>query len=204
VDANQLCVDCGGLCCQRAPGRYAPEELTRFGGAGVDGIQAMLEAGHSSITVSYIAVCDGRVAPLFTLAARGVGQGEVVLCTSSLRCSYLGRDSCMLTLAERPYECAMMVPNRQPSQCLMPDGQLMEELWLPHQDALRQVIELRSGRPWPDELQSQVDSAPAWDEYARGVQELIATLGLATDHDELIGVIERAWGLPERSIERSK
>lgn len=193
VENNGLCTACGGLCCLRAPGRYAPDELESTGGANVAGIQAKLDAGFSSVTVSFVAVCDGRVAPVFTLAARGVGKGELVLCASNLRCTLLGLSKCTLPLEQRPYECAAMVPHQQVSQCRIPDDQLIEEFWLPYQQELWQVIELRSGLTWQEELRRQVSSAPDYDQYAQGVRELLATLGLASGIDEIRDVATRAW-----------
>jgi hypothetical protein len=210
VEDSRLCVLCGGLCCQRAPGRYAPEELASVSTAVVDAgsvnvagvdvagvdvasVEAMLDAGFSSITASFIAVCDRRAAVLFTLAVRGVGRGELVLCASDTRCLRLGAVGCTLALGQRPFECAMMVPHQQVPQCRIPDNLMMEEIWLPHQEVLRQVVERRSGLAWAEELKRQVFSAPTSDQYAQGARELLTALGLATDPDEILAVIERAW-----------
>jgi hypothetical protein len=86
-----------------------------------------------------------------------------------------------------------MVPHQQVSQCRIPDDQLIEEFWLPYQQELWQVIELRSGLTWQEELRRQVSSAPDYDQYAQGVRELLATLGLASGIDEIRDVATRAW-----------
>jgi len=193
VEDNGLCAACGGLCCQRAPGRYAPEDLESVGGVSVAGVEAWLDAGFSSITALFVAVCDQRAAPLFALAARGVNRGELVLCASDIRCLRLDNTGCTLALEQRPFECAAMVPNHQVSQCRLPDGVVMEEIWLPHQEVLRQVVERRSGLGWAEELRRQVFSAPTSDQYAQGARELLTALGLATEPNEILMVAKSAW-----------
>jgi len=191
------CAACGGFCCQRAPGRFAPEELAGGGRLDAEAVLGRLEAGSASITTSFIAVCDRRLAPVFTVAARGCGKGRLVLCASNIRCSFLEQERCMLSLALRPFECAMMVPDEDVSKCVIPEGLSMEELWLPHQQALHAVIRHCCGRPWAEELRRQIEQAPDSDQYAQGAKQLLKALGLAESEEEIQDVVKRAWSRAE-------
>jgi hypothetical protein len=152
----------------------------------------MLDAGQAAINASLVAVYWLPVVPLLTLGARGIGKQALCLCCGDRRCVHLGAKGCALALDERPFECAVMVPHADRRLCRMPGDTSMEELWLEHQGILREAVELRTGRPWRDELMRQLIRAPVDDAFANGARELIDTLGFASD-DASIRETVAAW-----------
>jgi hypothetical protein len=185
VEDLNLCARCGGLCCKRAPGRYSPDDFADEGGVSVAVITRALEGGNASINTSFITVPGRKVAPLFTVAARGVRKPELSLCDGEMKCARVSSSGCDIELDERPFECAAMVPHTQIAQCLLPDGMTMEELWIPYQDILREVIEQWSQKKWFDELHEHIFTLRGYDAYKTGARELINAIGMASDPREI-------------------
>jgi hypothetical protein len=155
----------------------------------VEAIVRVLETGFAALNASFITVYGKKAAPLFTVAARGVRKPELSLCDGDMKCARVSSTGCDLALDDRPFECAAMVPNVRVSQCALPDGMTMEELWIPYQDLLREIIEQRSGKAWYEELRDRIFNARGYDEYKAGARELVNALGLASDPREVDQII---------------
>jgi hypothetical protein len=187
-----LCTVCGGYCCQHAPGRYSPTDLAGQGMVTAEKIKTALDTKFVAIYTSFITPDNMRVVPVFTVAPRGVRGATLSLCSGTTWCVRLTLDGCTLTLEERPFECAAMVPNSDISQCALPGGMTMEQLWIPHQQILRELIENYAGRPWFQELSAQIGDPTNIDPYALGARELLATVGLGSDERE-IDMLAARW-----------
>lgn len=192
VEDAGLCAQCGGLCCLSAPGGFSPDDLTESGVLNASEINAALDSGVAIISTSFVNIEGHRAAPLLKINARGIGRGPLSLCHMPSQCAHLHGNHCAFLLEERPYECAVMVPHRDISRCGMHDGMPAEVLWVGHQGLLREVVSLRAGRPWFDELLAQMHSQLQVDEYAYGAWRLVQTIGLA-DNDPEIDSIVAAW-----------
>ena len=180
VESLAYCSKCGGLCCINAPGRFSPDDLVdglRLGTP--EGVEKALDSGLAVIYSSFFNAPSSKVAPIFTLGARGKGRPQLSLCHQPARCAHLDKDHCRFALELRPFECAVMVPNEQVARCGLPEGVVMELLWVDHQELLRAVIEERSGQTWRNELLRQAATRWTEDSYAQGAWEMIKALGLA-------------------------
>ena len=184
VEALDLCAKCGGYCCLHIPGRFSPDDLASSGRLSEKDINDALDAGIATIYTSFAAIEGYKAAPIFTLATRGEGRPPLSLCHDATRCVHLKGKSCKFPLDERPYECAMMVPAEDASLCRLPDGVIIEPLWVEYQMLLRKVIEKRTGRSWAQELENQLETRRATDSYANGAWTLISYIGMAGNSKE--------------------
>jgi hypothetical protein len=192
IEDQALCALCGGLCCQRAPGRFSPDDFMEGDEPLSPAVRAALDDGFAAVYTSFVTVGSKKIAPLFTVASRGVRKPVLSLCDSESWCVRLTMDGCTLPLEERPFECAMMVPNRNISLCALPGGMTMEQLWIPYQNILRALIEQYAGRPWFQELSAQIQDPEKSDPYTAGVRELTDAIGLAF-HERELDEIARCW-----------
>lgn len=189
VEVLDLCAKCGGFCCLHVPGRFCPDELATSEYLSEQDVNDALDAGIAVVYTSFAALEGNKVAPIFTLAARGTERPPLSLCHDAIRCAHLDGDRCKFPLDSRPYECAMMVPAEDVSSCGLPDDMLVEPLWVDYQELLRRVIRKRAGQSWRKELMDQIESRRNIDNYARGAWTLIDAEGLAgtsTEADTII------------------
>jgi hypothetical protein len=191
MENAHLCTVCGGYCCQHAPGRYSPTDFAERETVTAGEIKTALDTGFVAIYTSFIAPDDMRVAPVFTVAPRGVRKAILSLCSGTTWCIRLSLDGCALSLKERPFECAAMIPNKNFTLCALPNGMTMEQLWVPHQQILRKLIESYAGRPWFQELSAQIGDSANTDPYALGARELLETIGLVSDEQEIDALTAR-------------
>lgn len=191
VEALDLCAKCGGYCCSNFPGKFSPDDLAPSGSLTEQAINDALDTGLAVVYTSFTNVEGSKVAPIFTLAARGVERPPLSLCHDATRCAHLEGDRCKFPLESRPYECAMMVPAESVSCCGIPDDLLIEPLWVDYQELLREVIEKRSGRPWCQELISQAQARRNTDGYAYGAWSLITSIGITDSSTEADAVIAK-------------
>ncbi|MCL1847528.1 MAG: hypothetical protein FWF91_06130 [Coriobacteriia bacterium] len=191
VEDLELCARCGGFCCLHTPGRFSPADflLTASDRLTESAVDDALDKGFAAVYTSFTNVEGSKMAPIFTLAARGIDRPPLSLCHEPICCAHLKGNRCLYALEERPYECAMMAPAEDFTQCGMPDDMLIEPFWVEYQELLRGVIEKRSGKSWREELLAQLESRWQFDSYAYGAAELIRVIGLAGDSAEADAII---------------
>ena len=189
VEALDLCAKCGGYCCLNVPGKFIPDDLAPGGRLDEQIVDEALDSGLAVIYTSFTSADGCRLAPIFTLATRGVGRPPLSLCHEATRCAHLRGDRCAYPLEKRPYECAVMVPSENISQCGMPNDELIEPYWVEYQELLRNIIERRSGRSWYRELMGQAEERRQIDGYAYGAYSIIQSLGLALSSQEADTII---------------
>jgi Fe-S-cluster containining protein len=195
VEDISICTNCGGRCCKTAPGRFAPDDLLMlYGAVQTKTVSMMLDDGIAAITLGLVGALNSRLAPIFTLAARGLNEPSLCLCLDTARCTHLGSSGCSFELDKRPLECAAIIPST--SQCKLPGKTKMEDYWVPHQETLRKVVEYRAGKPWHDELKGQVFDLKRNDSYAKGARRLIEQRGLALEPDDIRKIADMAKALP--------
>jgi len=182
----------------KGPGKYSPTEFSNGKTMSVQKINAAFDEGRAIMSTTFVSVEGSQAAPLFTLTARGEKRDALSLFHDAARCAHLVNDHCEFSLEERPYECAMLVPAEDASKCGLPDNQFMEILWVPHQQVLRELIEMRTGRSWRKELVEQVLSRKTDDSYSKGAYDFLTSIGLVKDDEEADETIAE-W---QRSLQR--
>ena len=195
VEDIPICASCGGRCCKTTPGRFAPEDLSEPDGTvRPDTVFRLLGDGIAAVTVGLVGALNSKLAPVFTLAARGLNEQALSLCLDTARCVHLSSHGCLFELGKRPLECAAIVPSL--SQCKLPGKTRMEDYWLGHQETLRSVVESQAGRAWHDELMAQIFNPRRKDAFAKGARQLIERRGLALEPHDIRMIAEMAMALP--------
>ena len=194
VEDAKLCSACGGRCCKLAPGRFSPHDLDRFGGCTAEVVNDLLDQGVAAITGALVNAMDSRLAPVLILAAQGIDRPAIDLFRENIRCGSLLSTGCPYTLDERPYECAAIVPSTV--ECKMPGTVHMEDLWVEHQEALREVVSRRTGHRWLEEFNAQLYDRTNNNAIIQRSRNLVDRLGMATDEADIQLIIELAKSLP--------
>lgn len=194
VEDIDRCALCGGRCCKRAPGHFVPEDLKRWGDLTTDVVIRLLETGVASVDCGLIGVMNTKVAPILTLAARGLNQPMLDFAHCSIRCVHLQDSGCAFPLEERPFECAVITPNSL--ECKLPGDIHMEFFWLEHQGILREVVEKISDRLWLEEVHCQIVNSKRTDLKIRGARRLIAERGLAETATETDYIAKMTKAIP--------
>jgi hypothetical protein len=154
----------------------------------------MLEDETAAVTCGLVGALNSRVAPIFTLSARGTGKPALCLCLGDAWCKHLRSTGCVFTLADRPFECAAIVPST--GECKMPGSLRMEDKWAPYQHVMRMVVEQIAERSWLEELTDQINNPKRSDTFVQGARKLIAKRGLATDPADIARIADMAKSLP--------
>lgn len=188
------CAHCGGRCCKLAPGHFVPDDFGQWGGVTVDVVVKLLATGVASMDCGLVGTPNSRLAPILMPAARGLNQPEIDFFHCSVRCAHLQNKGCAFPLNERPYECAVIVPNDR--DCALPDDLHMEFFWLSCQTVLREAVERISSSPWLDELCRQLADPKRSDLKIQGARRLVAKWGLADSTLEIDYIAETARAIP--------
>jgi hypothetical protein len=157
-------------------------------------IKKLLDENIAALTCGLVGALNSRLAPIFTLSARGMGKPALCLCLGDIRCVHLASTGCSFSLEGRPFECAAIVPST--IECKMPSDIKMEDLWVPYQELLRTIIEEYAQRPWLEELEAQIYDPRRSDAFAKGAQNLINGRGLASDPADVTLIADMARSLP--------
>jgi hypothetical protein len=72
----------------------------------------------------------------------------------------------------------------------------MEDLWVPHQELLRSMIEECAQRPWPEELEAQIYDPRRSDAFVQGARKLVEERGLALNPSDIALIADMARLLP--------
>ncbi|MDR3307638.1 MAG: hypothetical protein LBS58_01910 [Coriobacteriales bacterium] len=190
VENTILCLQCAGRCCKQSPGRYSPADFAPFGGFSYKTASEFLDQGKALVSLGLIGAFNSKVAPIFMVMHRGEDTDSVSLFCDDTSCTDLTPTGCRLTLFERPFECAAIIPST--SECKLPRNVKMEDLWVPHQETLRIIVEEHKKLPWFDEIYRQLNDKNTSGAFVRSARDSIGKKGLASSPSEISLIAELA------------
>ena len=126
----EICRKCDRKCCQRVSGAYHPDDFH------LDHIEEEIESLIQQHKLALNVICDDWNTVYFPRPVM-LSTERFVECTFGGTCIYLTDHGCELPFEKRPYECRILIPNKNlKKQCktLVPYGRdEVMEVWKPYQ-----------------------------------------------------------------------
>lgn len=154
-----ICSSCQGKCCKIAGCAYF---VTDFPNLTRESVMEILAEGRTSIAVENLMTFkeDGTHEwhPVLLLRARNQNKGEIDLISMPSRCASLESNGCFYDYAKRPGFGRGLTPHLD-GNC-EPNFNVVKEIeaWLPYQDILKEVAEKKSGRPFLEVLNTDIEN----------------------------------------------
>lgn len=148
MERPDICAECGGYCCKKLPGVAYPSDFGRSARTIREGVLAALRTGKWAIDW-WEGDPTGRdlVDQAFYMRPAVVGEAGVFHgAWDGNTCAFLTSTGCELSHDDRPRECRLLVPARDPfnptTACRSPKGVSKKDAsikWLPYSDLLKEV-----------------------------------------------------------------
>jgi Fe-S-cluster containining protein len=128
------CTECGGQCCKRCPGTYAPQQI-------LDILKEYKATGVLRKGLTIRNVDDPRNKSRDLRVIRPAKRYEITDDWMQYECVNLTNTGCSLKFEERPIECQSLVPRETPeSSCHATDGYDTDDvarMWIKFQKYLK-------------------------------------------------------------------